>query len=344
MIRVVAYTGGANVPSARFRVRQYLPVVPALGVEMRECTARFGAYPPPLRPIRPLWALATLGARLPGLARSYAADVSLLQRGLLSKYITLESLARTPRVLDVDDAIWLPGRESYARGLARLSEVVICGNAFLAEQFGRWHERVVVIPTPVDTARYMPAPPVGEALIIGWSGSSSGLRYLEAIEGSLVRVLARFPRAKLRVVSDRPPRLRGLAADRIEFIPWRSSQEVALLQGMSVGIMPLFNSDWSRGKCSFKMLTYMACGVPVVASPVGMNADVLARGTVGLAATGETEWTEALTRLLDDVALRRACGEAGRRVVEDHYSLERMAPRLAGVLRAVAAGTAPVPE
>jgi len=264
----------------------------------------------------------------------------MLQRGLLSKYVTLERFTLRPRVLDVDDAIWLPGGVGYASGLARLSDHLICGNHFLAEQFSRWHERVSVIPTAVDVHRFVPAAAPSTELRIGWSGSSSGLRYLESIEGGLARVLARFPRATLRVVCDRPPRFRDLPSRRVEFVPWSAEAEVAVLQDLCVGIMPIDDSLWSRGKCSYKMLTYMACGVPVVVSPFGMNAEVLARGPVGLPAVTETEWEASLGRLLDDEGQRRSCGEAGRRVVEEHYSIERLAPRLARVFQEVAGGRA----
>jgi glycosyltransferase involved in cell wall biosynthesis len=105
---------------------------------------------------------------------------------------------------------------------------------------------------------------------------------------------------------------------------------------MTVGIMPLADSSWERGKCSLKMLLYMACEVPVVASPVGMNGDVLARGDVGIGATSEGAWVEALMRLLRDRGERERMGTVGRAVVRDHYSVERIAPRLAAHLRAIA--------
>jgi glycosyltransferase involved in cell wall biosynthesis len=338
VIRVTAFTGGWTVPSARFRVRQLVPALREAGVDLREWPAPLGSYPPPSRSLRPAWALATLGARLPGIAWSHRSDVTLLQREMLSTFVTLEPLTRRPRVLDVDDAIFLWRGGRFAERLARSCESVVCGNAYLAERFGAWNSRVEVLPTSVDTARYRPAAtrPDPDKVVIGWMGTSSNFPYLYGIEPALGRVLGECREATLLVVADRPPRFASLPADRVEYRRWRADLEVEVLRAMTVGIMPLADSSWERGKCSLKMLLYMACEVPVVASPVGMNADVLARGDVGIGATSEGAWVEALMRLLRDRGERERMGTVGRAVVRDHYSVERIAPRLAAHLRAIA--------
>src|SRR5438270_3696681 len=142
MIKVAAFTGGWAVPSARFRVRQLVPALRESGVDVREWPAPLGAYPPPSRSWRPAWTVATLGARLPGIAWSYRADVTLLQREMLSTFVTLEPLTRRPRVLDVDDAIFLSRGGKFAERLARRCESVICGNDYLADRFRAWNDRV----------------------------------------------------------------------------------------------------------------------------------------------------------------------------------------------------------
>lgn len=330
---VVAFTGGNDVPSARFRVRQFVPALHELGVRVTEWPARRGAYPPVECWRRPAWAARTLASRLRDLARVPRGGVTLLQRELLATLVTLEPLTPRPRVLDVDDAIWIWGGEAFARRLAGLCDRVVCGNAFLAEQFGRWHRRVDVLPTAVDTARFSPGPAeFARAPIVGWSGSASTLPLLHAIERPLAEVLRRHPEATLRVVCDRPPRLPALA-DRVEFVRWSPDGEVRAIQEMSIGLMPLDDSVAARGKCSLKMLLYMACGVPVVVSPVGTNAEVLARGAVGCGARTDDDWVDAVDELLRDPRRRRSLGECGRSVVEREFSVQALAPRLATILR-----------
>lgn len=330
-ISVAAFTGGRNVPSARFRVREYIEWLNAYGISVTEFSAPLGTYPPQNRLIRPLWAAATLATRLPGVLMSHRYDLTLLQREILSTFATLESLTKRPRVMDVDDAIWLHRDGRFAEKLARNCEAVICGNSFLAEKFSQWNQNVTIIPTAIDTNRFIPESS-SEELIIGWSGTSGGFKYLYEIEAALYSVLQKMPRVKLRIVSNALPAFTKITTDRIEFIRWSPENEVQAIQGMTVGIMPLKDSLWERGKCSFKMLTYMACGVPVVVSPVGMNVEVLAQGNIGLGAQTDEEWVSALVFLLEDEVQRKKMGENGRQVVLNNYSIRILAPKLANTL------------
>jgi glycosyltransferase involved in cell wall biosynthesis len=335
---VAAYTGGSNVASARFRVRQYIPALKALGVEVREFAAAFGSCPPPSKVLRPFWGAAALGDRLLSTVVSHGAEVTLFQREMISTLLTLEPLTQNPRVLDVDDAIWLH-RGTAASRLAGLCRTVICGNEFLAENFRQWNPDVRVLPTAVDTTRYFPREwaRVSPVKRIGWSGGSSNFPYLDVILPALRVVLDKRKDVIFRVVADRRPLLEGIAEDRIEFIPWSPQTEVQAIQEMTIGIMPLEDTLWARGKCSFKLLTYMACGVPALASPVGMNIEVLAAGR-GLGPRHCDEWIAALEWLLDDESQARKMSEAGRLAVANHYSLHALAPRLAAVLDSVARG------
>ena len=333
-LKVAAYTGGRSVPSARFRVRQYIPALKALGVEVRENWAKLGSYPPASKALRPLWGMAAVCERTVSAASSFSADVTLLQREMLSTFVTAEPFTKPPRALDVDDAIWLYGGGSFAQRLAGLSELVICGNDFLAEHFHRWNSNIHVLPTAVDTERYRPlegARTVGHKRI-GWCGSGSTLRYLEALWPVLKAVLERRKDVKLRIVADVRPTLDGVAENQLEFIAWSPEVEVRAIQEMSVGLMPLENTSWARGKCSFKLLTYMACGIPVVASPVGMNVAVLSAGG-GIAARSDDEWIDAMHSLLDDEATAQKMGQQGREAVLRGYCLTALAPMLARILR-----------
>ena len=334
MLRVAAFTGGLDVPSARFRVRQYISVLSELGIAVDELIAPLGSFPPAIKWLRPFWGAATLACDLPHIAQSWRYDACLLQREFVSTLATLEFLASRPRFLDVDDAIFLHRGGRPARRLAQTCDAVICGNAYLADWFGRWNRRTSVVPTAINTDSYCPRhdPVPREVRVIGWIGTSSNFRYLLTIQGALARVFAARPRARLRIVSDRPPHLPALPADRIEFVRWTQRREILDIQSMDVGIMPLDDSAWARGKCSFKMLQYMACGLPVVVSPVGMNAEVLAKGACGIGASSEAEWVEALIALLDNEELCTHFGAGGRFLAQSHFSITTVAPTLARLL------------
>ena len=283
--------------------------------------------------------------------------MTLISRQVMPAFIPYDRFTKAPRVLDVDDAIWLNRGGHRAGSLAQCCEAVICGNSFLAEFFSRWNRNVVVIPTAVDTELMRPregaagttgATEIGAVggqvagPVIGWTGTSDNFRYLYGIEGALGVVLESHRDARLRVISDVRPAFRELDGERVEFVRWTEEGEREALQGLAVGIMPLEDSVWARGKCSFKMLTYMASGVPVVASPVGMNAEVLGLGEIGFGAATRDEWIEALDVLLSDEEKAREMGARGREVAVRYFSVEALAPRLARELFSVAGRTNPV--
>lgn len=335
-LQVVAFTQGENVPSARFRVRQYRSKLLSLGVAMRESPARFGSYPQGSGLARLPWFLSALCERSLAAFGGGAADVVLFQREMVSTLYLPERFCRAPAVLDVDDAIWLTQRWHSVDKLARRCRMVLCGNAYLAEHFQPFAETRIV-PTGVDTELWRPGESrhLGEedkAPVILWSGSSGGLPYLYELEPALVRVLAAVPRARLRIVCNAPPRLSLVPAERVEFVQWSPDAEVAAVQSADVGLMPMPDTPWTRGKCSFKMLTYMACGVPAVASPWGMNAEVIAGGGA-LGAVSADDWVDTLVSLLSDCETARTLGAEGRAQVEARYSLTVLAPRIAQALK-----------
>lgn len=265
--------------------------------------------------------------------KSNRYDLRFLQRNLTATLCTWEPLLRKPFVFDVDDAIFLGSRGSSANRIARSASLIICGNNFLAEHFSH-HGSVVVLPTAVDTLRFIPrvAPPP-EKPVIGWSGSSSGLKYLYRIESAILTLLRKHPDAIIKVVSDKPPVFKTLPADQVIYEQWRSDREVAVLHEFTVGIMPLEDDLWARGKCSFKMLTYMSVGLPVVVSPVGMNVEVLAHGPCGFSAKTNDDWVDAISSLLSAPALADQMGHTGRKIIEALYARNVIAPQLEKMLR-----------
>jgi len=327
------------VPSARARVRQYIAPLRKLGIAVHEYPLPWGNILPRSRSLRPIWMAATGLSRTATLACSWRADATWISRQVLPAFAPLHPLAKHPMILDVDDAVWLNTGGHRAQDLARASDLVVCGNSFLADQFYRWNRNVTIIPTAVNTAWYRPrAVTAGnERLVIGWTGTSGNYPFLYAIEAALARVLAEFPDVRLLVVADRPPAFRLLPPARVQFEKWTPGNELAAFAQMSIGLMPLADTAWCYGKCSYKMLCYMAAGIPVVVTPAGMNREVLALGEIGLGATTENEWFTALNELLSEVKLRQRMGSSGRAVVERFFSLQKMATQYAAAFTSLGA-------
>lgn len=339
MLKVAAFTQGIDIPSARFRVRQLVPQFRRHGMALHEYAAARGSYPPPQAWRRPFWLAGSVLSRLQQVVNARDAAVSILQREFISTLPSIESLARGARVLDVDDAIWLLRRGIAAGHLARLSDHIVCGNQFLADYFGRYGKPLTIIPTAVDTTQFRPLARAAAARkVIGWSGTSGGYAYFAGIEGQLARLLQRHPDWILRIVSDRPPPFTQIAPHQLEFIRWSPHVEASSIQCMDIGLMPLDDTPWSRGKCSYKMLLYMACAVPVVVSAVGMNSELLAMAPVGLGVV-DTGWSAALEALMHDPVAAAAMGQAGRTLVEQRFSLDIAGARWRQVVDTVTGNT-----
>jgi glycosyltransferase involved in cell wall biosynthesis len=276
--------------------------------------------------------IGSLFERLTQLVAARGADVALIQREFISTLPTFEGLTRRPRVVDIDDAIHLQRGGLAARHLARLADLVIVGNAWLAEVWRPWNKAVEILPTAVDTRRYS-VEPIPELPVIGWIGSAGNIHYLTAIAPALKQVCKRFPGTMIAVCCDAPPALGDLP---VRYVPWSVGAEGEFLASLTIGIMPLADGPWERGKCSFKMLQYMAAGRPCVVSPVGMNAELLGGAELGLSATSIKEWSEALSSLIADRDAAARMGAAGRALAETRYSVAALTPRLAELLRRMA--------
>ena len=341
---VAALTAGRNVPGARFRVGQYVRPMRAEGVDLRWYPAPVPKHPPRSRLLRPLWLPLSIAGRIPAVLAARRAHVTMTTRELVSTMVTLEPMAGKPYVLDVDDAIWLHRGGRFAERLGRMADVVVAGNPVVADWFSRYCERIEIIPTAVDTDRFSPGGDRPDRpdrpVTLGWSGTSSNLPSIESLQPALSRVLEARPDARLRISCDRPPRLGDLPSERVDFEPWSPHGEVAFIRSLDVGLMPLENSAWSRGKCAYKMLLYLSCGVPAVVSPVGMNGDVLMAAEVGRGADSQRDWVDALIDLVDDDRSRLRMGRNGRDLVVSAYSIEHLAPRLARVFRDAAGRSA----
>ena len=225
VLKVAAITGGRYIPSARFRVRQYLPALLSHDVCIEEFQTHTIAYPPQQRWMRPAWAAVRLAEMTRVTLQSRRYDVTLLQREMMSTLATLERWTGRPRVLDVDDAIHLYRGGSPAKTLAKKCDRIICGNSHLAEIFQQWNSDVVVLPTAVDTERYCPrsSSTPRRHIVLGWIGTSANLRYLQAIEPALVTVLKQYPDVLLHVVCDKAPKMKKIKSERMQYTPWSAA-------------------------------------------------------------------------------------------------------------------------
>ena len=210
----------------------------------------------------------TAVSRTAALACSWKADVTWISRQFLPAFAPLQALAKRPMILDVDDAVWLNTGGHRAQDLARASDLVVCGNSFLADQFSRWNTNVTIIPTAVNTSWYRPRRSLrtDDAPPWCWAGPAPAATSLSSTPSRehCMRVLQHCSQAKLLIVADRPPQFKRLPASRVEFERWTPRTELAAFARMSIGLMPLADTDWCNGKCSYKMLCYMAAGLPVV--------------------------------------------------------------------------------
>lgn len=347
MIRVAALTSGINVPSARFRVRQHIVPLRSLGVEVIDycpSVSQLARLPGKLGRIRQRYmppvmagqALLNAILRLPGVVGTYRADVAWIERNFVPGLDGAILCTKSPRVLDVDDAVWLStlfGKAATQR-LARRVDAIIAGNAYLADWYGNFCRNIFVIPTAIDCDRF--APPAlsedaveAEQFIIGWTGTAGNFRYLQTLERPLSHFLRSHPAARLKIVADKRPDLPLIPDSQLEFVRWTPGNEAVSLRNMDVGLMPLVDDEWTRGKCSFKMLQYMATGLPVIVSPVGMNAEVLKMGECGARASNEEDWLGALELLHDNSPLRGAMGASGREIVLTTFSVPTVASQLA---------------
>jgi len=250
-----------------------------------------------------------------------------------------------PYVVDYDDAVF-HRYDLHGRPIVRLllgdkidrimrgAATVIAGNDYIAERARRAGAgRVELLPTVIDLNRYEAAAvPQQEPFTIGWIGSPSTARYLQWLQPALAEV-CRDGTARLMVVGSGAIELEGVPT---EIHPWTEESEAALIRQFHTGIMPLPDEPQERGKCGYKLIQYMACGRPVVASPVGINRQIVDHGVSGFLAADTAEWVTHLRALQHDHALRQQMGDAGRREVERHYCLQVTAPRLAALLRSAA--------
>jgi glycosyltransferase involved in cell wall biosynthesis len=346
----------------RFRIAQFIPYLESVGIHV---TLRslfnaefFDLVYKPGHYLRKAVTFAGLSVkRLDSLRDRSSFDVILIYReifpiGPAVVERLLGAHREPPIVLDFDDAIFLPSVSDANRFISMLkqpgkvatiikqSDHVIVGNEYLASYARRFSNAVTVIPTCVDTAKFVPfvaalsnnGAKSSTAPVVGWIGSPTTAFYVRQLADVFRRAHERYP-FSLRISGAAEPLV--IPGVPTENTKWTLDREVQLFNTCDIGVYPLLDDEWSKGKCGFKAIEFMACGVPVVASAVGVNREIIQDGVNGFLASTEDEWVEKLGRLLVDRELGRRLGAAGRRTVEQRYSLQVHAPTLAATLRGV---------
>ncbi len=339
--------------SNRFRVLQFLPALAERGIRAR------------VRPFysRELWSILYKEGHLPRkfvLGAACAANRLLdLWRALFYDmvFIHRESFPLGPAwferalrllgkryVYDFDDAVFLPNAAQPNRLFARLkcpgktatavrlSSLTIAGNEYLASYASSTGaRRVEILPTVVDTNVFCPPEKTGTGspLVVGWIGSSTTIEFLAPFLELWPEIRRRVPGAVLRIVGGRLPEP---LPDGVECVAWRLEDEIAQVRGFDIGIMPMPDNPWTRGKCAFKAIEYMAAAVPAVCSPVGMNNELIDHGRNGYLPRDNGQWVEIIVKLAGDASLRRLVGRAGRDEIERAYSLKAAGPRFVRIL------------
>ncbi len=355
MIRVLALvpypTGWA--PGQRYRIEQWAPFLrrEAVHVVFSPFLSRRGMevlYEPGHVAAKSWETVSGYLRRLGQVLRSASADVVFVYReaALLGPAWIEQLLAlRRPLVYDFDDAIYLADTSranAWSRMLKSVTKVeTICrvarhvtvGNEFLAKVAKDHASEVTVIPSTIDTDFYQVEPRIQNRVpVIGWTGSVTTVPYLAALAPALRR-LREKQEFELLVIGAKVD-IEGLS---VRCLPWRAETEPDDLRALDVGLMPLPDDEWSRGKCGMKALQYMALGIPPVVSPVGVNTTIVRDGVNGFYAGAEEEWIDRIALLLEDEPLRRNLGQKARTTVEDSYSARVHAPRVARILTEAAA-------
>lgn len=340
-------------PGQRYRLEQWDPYLRKSGVEITyepfECQELHHLVYQPgsfLRKVGLVSRAFLRRWRLLDRLQEFDAVYIFREAALLGPAILEQRINRLgpPIIFDFDDAIFIRYRSpsngylSYLKfagktqSICRMAAHIIVGNSYLADYAKQFNPRVSVIPTTIDTDKYQVERKNGKAIpVIGWTGSFSTVQHLDTLRGALSR-LARSERFRLRVIGTSTYTLEGV---EVEASKWCAATEIEELSEIDIGIMPLPDEPWSRGKCGLKALQFMALGLPTVCSPVGVNTDIIQDGENGFIASSEDEWIRKLSLLLNSPLLRGKIGNAARATVVDRYSAHTQAPRFFQVLDSV---------
>jgi len=267
-------------------------------------------------------------------------DMLFIQKTLLPNFVIKFLKKRKKIIFDFDDAIYNDiknhNKNRFDAQIA-LYDLIILENS-QNEKYVSSHgnNNTLRITGPIDCKRYYPNKWIErDKVVIGWIGSSSTEKYFNTLKNVFRKLSIRYENLIFELVGTQKINFDGVS---VKFKRWSLSTEVEDLQNFDIGIMPLSDNEWTRGKGGYKLLQYMSMGIPVVASPVGVNKEIIQEGINGFGACTEKEWAEKLSLLVESADLRRGLGANGRRFVEKFYSLESNVPKLMASLKKVCSG------
>ena len=337
--------------SNRYRVDQYLPALRAKNISY---SVRSFWSVPAFRILytrgnnmkKTLYFIAGTLRRIIDLATIFRYDAVFVHREAYpvgpAIFETLAHLMDKPIVFDFDDAVFLPSSSRQnifiekfkfthkIKDIIAISDRVIAGNNYLASFARAYNANVSIIPTLIDTDKFVrAAAKERDTVVIGWIGSETTTEFLKPLEQVFRILVARFPGLSIRIIGGDP---HFDALEKVEIIGWDLSTEVGELSKFDIGIMPMPDDPWTKGKCAFKAIVYMGMGIPCVCSAVGTNNEVIVDGVNGYLARTDDEWIDKLTALIRDRSLRERIGAAGRRTIEERYSLKAYSDRFVGIL------------
>jgi glycosyltransferase involved in cell wall biosynthesis len=251
-----------------------------------------------------------------------------------------------PIIFDFDDAIWLmevsEGNKKVSflknpdktKAIIRFSSLVITGNDYLRDYALQFNPNTIKIPTTIDTAYHKPMEKQAKNTVcIGWTGTESTVKHFETIIPILMKLKEKYKdRISFKLITNKPVSFPALG---LTATIWNREEEIKQLNEIDIGIMPLPDDEWSRGKCGFKGLQYMAMEIPAVMSPVGVNREIITNGENGFLCADEQQWIDKLSALIDDPALRQQLGKEGRKTVKDKYSVQSQKDKYIKAFRSV---------
>ena len=319
-MKIIFLVQGMNVAASRYRVLQYLPFFHAAGIdaEVFEFPDRTADWPS-------LWEYLKNG------------DVIFVQRKRLPRSVLLFLKRLKKRIVyDFDDAVMFKNslsknpyslrRTMSFKRMLHYTDLVIAGNEFLKQEAEKYHRHVNVLPTPVDAERYREKTCYKSEIVnMGWIGDHGSIHYVESYKDVWEAMGRKYKNVVLTIICDTFIQTKDISLRKVQ---WNYEREIDDLMSLDIGVMPLFDDLWSKGKCGFKIIQYLGVGVPAVCTPVGINRDVVEDGVNGLWASTKDEWIEKLSTLVEDVSLREKMGIEGRRKIMDMYTVQACAPKL----------------
>jgi glycosyltransferase involved in cell wall biosynthesis len=347
-VRILFLTGSRTDPSSRFRVWQFAGPLTALGHQVtvrvpfpsRTWQPRDSSFLP-ARLLQAFGSLLRVASVLWNLRQVVGYDVIMMNRDLVPEtrvgFLEPWLARRNPRLIfDFDDAIHIGVRQKKLRRILPHFAWIISGNRYLADFVRELHMNVSIWPTVVNTDVYVPASNRTPGPIrVGWSGSVSTAQHcLPLLEKPLCK-LATTVQFEFLVISNSDPCLQWNGV-KTRYIPWTAETEVRGLQELDLGLMPLRDAPFERGKCGLKAVQYMGVGIPALVSPVGVNQEIIVHGITGYHCSNDTDWVERIQQLIRDETLRKSMRAAARNRVANVYSVQALLPTMQAVFAKVA--------